>query len=188
MARRPRRRVRKKPFNRNTFYDSLTMELGKMAYRIAYNNIPSGTLRNAMVVLRVKSNKSGAAYKLFIPHYWATYVHDGRGTVRPRRGKWLVWFKDARKDPRNYGGYPIRLSDASALEMPSQEFRRKKSEMIFSKSAKPMRGSFFFSNQQKMSGFSRVLGPALVTRSLDNAVVNYLGDLWNMDETVSFSL
>lgn len=160
-----------------------------MAYRISYNNIPSGTLQQAMVVVKIRSGNSGAAYKLFIPHYWATYVHDGRGTVRPKRGKWLVWFKDIRKDPRLYGGYPVRLSEAKALELPSQEFNRRKSEMIFSKSAKPMRGHFFFSNQHKMSGFSRVVAPAAILRATNNAVREYVGEgLLNMEVSHDFRL
>lgn len=55
--------------------------------------------------------------KVNIPHYWAVYVHDGRGPFGPRKKTWLVWFMDPKDDPRTQGGtkHPVRAKDIRTL-------------------------------------------------------------------------
>lgn len=53
-----------------------------------------------------------------VPHYWARFIHDGRGPSpgAPGTGKILVWFRDPKDDPRYPGGvYPVRRSDIKRL-------------------------------------------------------------------------
>lgn len=52
-----------------------------------------------------------------IPHYWALYVHDGRGTFAAPPGKYLVWFRNPKDDPRLRGGVtPVRAADLRHLQ------------------------------------------------------------------------
>ena len=53
-----------------------------------------------------------------VPHYWARFIHDGRGPSpgASGTGKILVWFRDPKDDPRYPGGiYPVRRSDVKRL-------------------------------------------------------------------------
>ncbi len=170
-----RRRSRRKKFPRRKFYDRVTRRLAEAAYRIAYPQIPSRTLREAMVVVKIKVGNSGAAYGLYIPHYWAQYLHYGRGTVRPRRGKTLVWFKDPRNDPRYNGGYPVRLADIKKHSLSKENLKTKRSEMIFAKSAKPIRGKFFFSNRRGMKNFVKVVAPRIILEELAREAERFIG-------------
>lgn len=75
--------------------------------------IPSKTLREGLKVF-IDRNRDAV---LRIPHYWAVFVHDGRGVVRPVRARWLVWFQNPADDPRTDFGrkYPIRKEDVRRL-------------------------------------------------------------------------
>lgn len=70
----------------------------------------SKTLRQA---LRVERTEDG--FVLSVPHYWAAFYHNGRGTVNARPGHKLVYYKNPAEDPRIAGGYPVRLSDVRKL-------------------------------------------------------------------------
>lgn len=86
-------------------------QIGFAALRFVRPAIRSATLRDAVRWERL-TDRVG---RLFIPHYWAIYQHDGRGRVRPRSAVWLVWFVDPADDPRLSGGYPVKLSDVRRL-------------------------------------------------------------------------
>lgn len=75
--------------------------------------IDSITLREA---LRVLIDVPGMEGKLFIPHYWAVYFHDGRGGFGPRDATFLVFFERPQDDPRLPGGkFPERASQLRRL-------------------------------------------------------------------------
>jgi len=87
----------------------LTQRLGEMAQAYALPKVmaASSQLGRALSLVR----ESNAVIKLFIPHYWAIYVHDGRGSYGPgspaTRGKparFLVWFRNPNNDPRLRAG------------------------------------------------------------------------------------
>lgn len=76
--------------------------------------IPSEQLRAGLITIEEAKGKG----KLHVPHYWALYIHDGRGPSPGAGGgdKILVWFKDPKNDPRYPGGvYPVRLSQVKRL-------------------------------------------------------------------------
>ena len=70
----------------------------------------SRTLRQAL-----KIERTDTGFVLSVPHYWAAFFHDGRGTVNARPGHKLVFYKNPAEDPRIAGGYPVRLSDVRKL-------------------------------------------------------------------------
>lgn len=131
-------------------YRDLALEV---AYRRALPNVrdASNTLANALSIV-VDSSTQG---HLYIPHYWAIYVNDGRGPVAPVVAKFLVWFRNPLDDPRIKDGYPERASDIRRLTR--EEFRywaAKNAEagfghepMIVARSVKtPVAARHFFDN------------------------------------------
>lgn len=57
--------------------------------------------------------------------YWALYYHDGRGPVRAKPGKFLVFFRNPDDDPRIGGSarnYPKRAVDAKPLTLSKDQF------------------------------------------------------------------
>lgn len=72
-------------------------EVGRAEMERVREQIGSKTLRAA---LRLIVNESEQRADLFIPHYWAIYYHDGRGSVHPVTARKLVFFDDPRDDPR----------------------------------------------------------------------------------------
>lgn len=60
-----------------------------------------------------------AVTKLVYSHFWAQYLHDGRGVVKRRYKQWLVYWPDDRgMDPRIAPiphGYPTRRSEQKRL-------------------------------------------------------------------------
>lgn len=92
-------------------------ELLERAFRAYYPRVPSRTLRKALTIqLGTREtdllDNEGA---LYIPHYWAVYLHDGRGPVQPREAKFIVFYHRPQDDPRLVDGYPERVSDIRKL-------------------------------------------------------------------------
>ena len=123
---------------------------------------PIEALQNALR-LRLRSDTRAS---IVVPHYWALYVHDGRrAPVRPRRGSFLIWFKNPKEDPRlNSGVTPERASQLRRLT-PS-EFKRvlrqwhedrgagRPTRVIITRQVnKSTPGVFFFLNSHGMRGF-----------------------------------
>lgn len=96
----------------DAFLRRLLTKLTHAAKIAVLPNIPSRVLRDG---LETVVEDGGFGY-LYIPHYWALYIHDGhRGPIRPYRAQYLVWFRDPRDDPRLRDGYPIRETDVKRL-------------------------------------------------------------------------
>lgn len=110
-----------------------------------------------------------------IPHFWAVYVHDGRkAPFGPKRGSFLIWWKDPTKDPRLRGGVtPKRASQLRRLT--PRQFRealrdnarainegREPPVVITRRVRKATPPSPFFSNEAGggMRGFKESVGPA----------------------------
>ena len=62
---------------------------------------------------------------VYLPHYWAEYVHDGRDGISLPPGQYMIYFPDKRDDPRTAGGtrYPTRQAQAKARRLTRGEFR-----------------------------------------------------------------
>ena len=79
--------------------------------------IGSSTLRAAVTLIveaQLGADGSGTA-RIFVPHYWAEFYHDGREGFSAESGRLLVFFADPDDDPRLEGGYPIRQADVRRL-------------------------------------------------------------------------
>ena len=137
----------------------------------ASSHIPSKTLRRALRYV-IASNKR--AY-LYIPHYWALYVHDGRLPFSMPPGKYLVWFRNPALDPRLKGGQTPeranRLLHLSPAEFKSWLEKNKEARaqglpppmIVVRQIHKATRGTFFFDNNVGMKGYaakaSKAVGP-----------------------------
>jgi len=87
-------------------------EIGERELRLVRKSIGSKTLRAA---IRLIIDESEQRADLFIPHYWAVWYHDGRGSVSPVTARKLVFFDDPNDDPRIKNGRPVRESDVRRL-------------------------------------------------------------------------
>lgn len=110
--------------------------------------IPSRTLRNSIQVRVTVADPNYIGAEIFLPQYWAVYYHDGRGPVRPRNGKYLVYFANIEDDPRVAGGkdYPTRTSQIRRLRLSPEEFRAavQEGKLIVRKSVGPSTPHRFF--------------------------------------------
>lgn len=86
--------------------------VGEEELRRVRGAIGSSTLRRALELI-VEENLYRA--RLFIPHYWAVYYHDGAAPFGPLTASVLVFFDDPRDDPRIASGYPVRASEIRRL-------------------------------------------------------------------------
>ena len=75
--------------------------------------IPSKTLRRAMVQTFDISKRNKAIGGLFITHFWAVMLHDGHRAFGPKTAKFLVYFVNEDDDPRK--PTPARASDVRRL-------------------------------------------------------------------------
>ncbi len=119
----------------------------------------SRTLADAM---QVRTGPRPGHADVFIPHYWAEFVHDGRrAPVFPNPPvRAFVWFADPKDDPRLIGGKtPERVSQLRRLSLPKGEFReliREGRLIIRTKIEKPTAPTRFFDNSAGMKGFREV--------------------------------
>ncbi len=132
------------------FFRSLTSRLSRLAIAKAGPRIPSRTLRRALVTLRITDTQ----VKMHITHYWAVFVHEGRGEARPRSGQFLAWYRNPRQDPRltPFGGQtPPRASQLLGLRqvISAQQFREdvNAGKVVFAERSARVAGIPFFSNK-----------------------------------------
>lgn len=100
------------PLNREQVLQDILERIGQEELARVESLIGSTTLRTALELL-VDANEGQA--HLFIPHYWAEFYHDGRGSVVPVDARFLVYFTNPADDPRLAGGYPERVKDIIRL-------------------------------------------------------------------------
>lgn len=118
------------------------------------STIGSSTLGAALQLILRESEMRA---KLFIPHYWALFYHDGHPTITPKRAQKLVFFDDPQDDPRLNNGVQVerkanvrRLTRAQYLEglRRNQERRAAGARpfMYVVDSVGPQAGNPFFTN------------------------------------------
>lgn len=91
----------------------ITNRVALLVLQRARAAVKSNTLKAALRI-RQSSDPLAASAFVGVPHYWAVYYHDGRGSVRAK-GLYLVWFRDKASDPRLAGGYPVKRSQIRHL-------------------------------------------------------------------------
>jgi hypothetical protein len=141
-------------------------EIMRAAYEQAYPNVlaASSTLARA---LRIDILPGGQG-RLNIPHYWARFVHDGRGApFGPQTGRFMIWWRDYREDPRLRGRQtPERVRDLRRLTTAEVKAARKRNKahlreggdpsqmpIVFTEEINtPTEGKFFFDNTKGMRG------------------------------------
>ncbi len=137
--------------------------LGDEGARQARGVIDSSTLRAA---LRVLIDPSKREARLFIPHYWAVYYHDGRSAFAASNTTFLIFYANPQDDPRFPGPQtPQRL--ANVRKLTPAEFQnglrinaeRRASNlppfMFVVRAVGSTTGTFFFDNDVGMEGFSQ---------------------------------
>ncbi len=140
---------------------SLLRALARLGFRRARPRIPSRTLRRALNILVVNVRLA----RLQIPHYWAVYVHDGRGPIRKDAPKVLVWFRKPKDDPRlRVGINPVRARQKRHLTRAEFRFWNKRNRaarregrpepMIVRREVGPSLPTRFFDNRFGMRGFT----------------------------------
>jgi len=147
----------------------LLAEIGLLARRQARSKLQSETLKDAMFVELVPAENTVI---VGVPHYWAIYYHDGRGPIRAKPGKWLVYYKNPSDDPRIKGGYPERA--ASIVRLTREQFLEglERDELIVVKSVGPAAPHPFFT--RGMDGFqSKVHEPA--RKFMSSIMADFIG-------------
>jgi hypothetical protein len=84
-------------FNARQVRRRILEEIGREELRRVKGLIGSSTLRKA--VRLIVEAQDGEA-RLFIPHYWAEFYHDGHGRINPVNARKLVFFANPADDPR----------------------------------------------------------------------------------------
>ena len=119
--------------------------------------IPSKTLRAALR----RITDSPLEGRLFIPHYWAVYVHDGRRGIQAPAGSFLIFFPNPADDPR----FPSRQTPeraTSVRRLTTSEFRDAVREVrsgsgkvVITRRVRGVRADLFFANEGRggMVGF-----------------------------------
>lgn len=104
------------------FIQQLTDHLGDVAASHGRRAVArhSSTLANTIKKVRVSRNEVSVR----LTHYWALYLHDGRGSFSKPTA--MIWFRDPKDDPRlrAFGGQtPPRASQLRSMRMHEAEYR-----------------------------------------------------------------
>lgn len=92
----------------------------------------------------VKARGKAGVTNVRLPHYWATAYHEGRGPVRARPGRWLVYWRDPARDPRlSDGRPPLKRSDRRRLTREEWIRAVKDPGVVITKSVGPWKGNPF---------------------------------------------
>ncbi len=155
------------------FISRLIHRLADMAY---YRALPAVMRASRQLGDELQVQVHGSEAVLYLPHYWAIYVHDGRGPFGPWRAQFLVWFRNPLFDPRlDQGRQPQRYADVKRLT-PDEFYlwmdRNRAAEaagmpkpMIVTKRVRtPTQGAHFFANEPGggMYGFAQDAAEVIV--------------------------
>lgn len=99
-------------FNSRDVIREVLRAIGQRELAEARRRVPSDTLRAAMQLIIEESEFRA---RVFVPHYWAVYLHDGHNEINPVSARKLVFFDDWMDDPRRNGVRPERFSQERRL-------------------------------------------------------------------------
>lgn len=144
--------------------------------------IRSKTLRRDLRTYVTRGGKSGY---LNVPYYWAEYYHDGHsGVVQRKKGKWLVFYKDPKDDPRIKDGYPRTKAGVKRLTAHQFYVDKAAGKLIVTKMVGPVRkvkkNPFF---TEGMQGFPQVAN-AVVRRNLPRLIQEQMRQLGILQVTI----
>jgi hypothetical protein len=126
---------------------------------LAQREVRSRTLSRAMAIDESLISKN--IIKIYVPHFWARFVHDGSRAVR---GISMVWFPNPKDDPRLKGGRPIKRSQVKRLRLSKRRFYalRAAGILVWCKNRKAIKAHPFFKKAILRSGPSirKILGKA----------------------------
>jgi hypothetical protein len=103
--------------DKDQFLRRVLEEVGRDDLRRVRFLIGSATLRKAVQLIVDVSKAEG---RLFIPHYWAEFYHDGHGGFGPSQARKLVFFARREDDPRA----PTPERAAQLRRLTENEYRR----------------------------------------------------------------
>jgi hypothetical protein len=166
----------------------------RLGFKIAFPKIPSNQLKSALQIKYI-DNTAGC---LWIPHYWAVYLHSGR---KASHGNiFLMWYINPAEDPRYRGGkYPVRREDVkryaqlSKAEQIQIKQDIKDGKVIFAKrsprSGDTVKHTPFFSNSdvRGMAGF-RDLANIEGARIVNRYIVDRFERLGILNKTITATL
>lgn len=139
------------------FLTRLCLDLAHKAKAYVRPRIKSKVLSKSLRSGKGKFSKFRHFGFVEIPHYWAVYYHDGRGPIRAKPGKYLVYFNWylAQLDPRVKVGswYPKRANQVRHLTKAQFYEHLRKGNIIVTKRVGPAEGQHFFT--KGMAGFAQ---------------------------------
>lgn len=196
------------PADPDRFRRRLARKLAEAGRRKVRRRVESAskTLARAMVVIPDSSPRRKLAIaRIHIPHYWAVYVHDGRGPFRMRRGRFMVWWKNPKLDPRLRGGRSPRRA-ANLRRLTKAEFQAALEDrnawiaaggdpydapvVITSAIKRRTPPNKFFSNEPGggMAGFRRGVVSRIAPPEMSRHVKDFLGDKFKTKKTLRIRL
>ena len=159
---------------------------------LSTNSRRAQALREDLHVQVLGFDEKSASSVVLTDFYWAVYYHDGRGPIKARPGKFLVFFRDPDDDPRIRGSardYPRRAADARKLSLSKGQFNRllRSGRLVATKRVGPAAAHPFFE-----VGFASLqvrYGPK-VSRLFSECVLEILAaeDLISGKEEITFEL
>jgi hypothetical protein len=148
----------------------VAMSLAVRAREYSKPHIPSDELKESV---QVRRTPKGA--EMYLPHYWAVYLHYGRGPAYPATSSVLVYFRKPEDDPRYDGGYPVGRPPRRLTKQEMQYWSRENRQADREGRPRPMvvvgsvgdteknrrhpgisHPSLFWTNRWGMSGFTEV--------------------------------
>lgn len=182
------------------FRKRVTRRISEAAKRMAKPRIAesSKTLSRALEIVRLPTRGRSERAVLQVPHYWAEFVHNGRRPFRKRR--FMVWWRDPRRDPRLRNGKYPRTRDQLRRLTP-QEFVAAKEErdrwiksggspetspVIITKNIRKATKENPFFSHEAGGGLVNLasVGERIMESEMDNHVSEVMGDLMNVKETI----
>lgn len=166
------------PLNSGNVIREVLRAIGEQELAEARRRVPSATLRAALQLI---ISESAARARIFVPHYWAVYLHDGHTGINPVNASKLVFFDDPANDPRRRGGPPERYAQERRLT--KEEYRRglqinaerakrgQRPFMYVVDSTGPLKGKPWF--DEMAAGSSARVGPA-ASRAFDRQMQEFI--------------
>jgi hypothetical protein len=156
--------------------------------------------RNVEIRAAARTQRT-AGSRIYLDHYWARFVHDGRGKMSgpPRDSQFYVWYKDRKEDPRlsASGGYPRRFREVRKLTKEEFIADKKAGKLVWvdmrlgaGRVHSGVAPSPFFSNDSGggMKGFSKTAGSIVAPRWSTYLTTKRLKKYLHIRKTVTITL